>query len=161
MRQSAVRAGELFAPVFFRAEEEVYYMQNDAPALAALTCDLIEHCQTLGKTVCAAIVSGGNVRVQTVGLGAQRQRHVGNAPLPPVGNASPRLSMALGSSFAAAVAAAALPAATPLPPTSAQQATSIVRVVRRNTAPEMMLPVAPPGSPGAAFFYPPSVPGAC
>lgn len=48
---SSRRLGELFASVFFRPEDEVYYMQADASALATLTGELIEHCQLLWSGV--------------------------------------------------------------------------------------------------------------
>jgi hypothetical protein len=130
-----------FAPAFLRAEEDVYYMQNDAAAVAAILKLMVENNQSIFRT--------------PIGLAAQRRtrtntlkRLTASAPLTTVtitdGVAPPAGADVAPSSAASSATAAA----------SSLPSAGVSRVVMRSTALDSLLPIAPAGSAASKAFYP-------
>jgi hypothetical protein len=117
-----------FAPTFLRAEEDVYYMQNDAAAVAAILKLMVENNQSLFRT--------------PVGLAAQRRTR--STTLKRLTTSAPLTTVTIADG-ASPTGAADL---------SAASAAGVSRVVMRNTALDSLLPIAPAGSSASKSFYP-------
>ncbi len=118
-----------FAPTFLRAEEDVYYMQNDAAAVAAILKLMVENNQSLFRT--------------PVGLAAQRRTR--STTLKRLTTSAPLTTVTIADGASATGAA---------DPSAASAAAGVSRVVMRNTALDSLLPIAPAGSSASKVFYP-------
>jgi hypothetical protein len=135
------RFANMFGPTFLRAEDHVYYMQNDAVAIASILKLMLDNNQSLFR--------------MTVGLAAQRRRTIRRpASLALVGpnsttTTTTTASVVSSSSTPGAVAAAA----------AAQQdgSVGVSRVIMRANTVDTLAPIAPAGSNAARAFYPPSM----
>jgi hypothetical protein len=134
------RFSNMFGATFLRAEDHVYYMQNDAVAVAAILKLMVDNNQSLFR--------------MTVGLAAQRRRTIrrpASLALVGAGAAAP------GAVGVPPVALAGIAAAGAAQAAVADGSVGVSRVIMRANTVDTLAPIAPAGSNAARSFYPPSM----